>query len=288
MHIGKKYSAILLLGFLFLTITGGLPLRAADSDLGMTDSEAELLLEDEGWLDDEEKELETIADPFESLNRMAFTFNDRLYFWFMKPVAKGYNFVMPGLARVGISNFFKNILFPIRAVNNLLQGKVKRSGIETGRFIINTTIGGLGFCDPAQSRLGLRPQVEDFGQTLGVYGMKEGFYIVWPFFGSSNVRDTFGLIGDYTLNPITYLGLSDRVAGISVNSSRHLNRVSLQLGEYEQLKEASFDPYIAIRAAYFQNRRTKINDRLDTWSGIELFDTRKLVRRETLEKRDLL
>ncbi len=122
--------------------------------------------EDIEYLDEEDE----IADPFEPLNRVAFYFNDKLYFWVIKPVAKGYSAVLPEDARIAIRNVFNNITTPVRVVNNLLQFKVKSAGNELLRFGINSTVGVLGVFDIAEEKLNIKMQDEDLGQTLGVWG----------------------------------------------------------------------------------------------------------------------
>lgn len=135
--------------------------------------------EDEEYL--EEEEMETIADPLKPFNRLMFDFNDKLYFYLLKPVAQAYEAVLPEPVRVSIRNFISNITTPVRLLNCILQGKAEKAGIEYSRFMVNTIAGGLGFFDVAKKYSNLQKQDEDFGQTLGYYGMKEGFYIVWPF-----------------------------------------------------------------------------------------------------------
>ncbi len=205
---------------------------------------------------DEEESL--INDPLEGFNRVMFTFNDRLYFHVLKPVARGYRFVTPKKIRMGIRNFFYNIIYPVRFVNDLLQGKFKRAGKETCRFIVNTSVGFLGFMTPSKDYAWLNPPPEDTGQTFATWGIGNGFYIVWPLLGPSTVRDSFGFLGDYVLEPDSYLqplSLSFGIRGFEI-----INKTSLTLGEYETLKESSFDPYIAVRNAYIQNRRQAIKE----------------------------
>lgn len=211
--------------------------------------------EPEDW--DEETVAESIADPLEPVNRIFFAFNDKLYFWVLKPVAKGYRYVIPEPFRVGFRNMFKNIAMPIRAVNCLLQGKVRGFGRELLRFVVNSTVGFLGFVDVASSSMHLNAQEEDFGQTLGVFGAGPGIYINWPIFGPSSIRDTFGLAGDFFVDPLTYL-LTGTGETIAVRGGDRVNRTSLSIGDYESLKKSALDPYVSVRDAYFQYRRSKI------------------------------
>ena len=143
-----------------------------------------------------------IADPLEPVNRVTHQFNDKLYFWALKPVAQGYKAVVPEPARIGVKNFFSNLGFPSRFLSCLLQADFNGAGTEAGRFTINTVWGIGGFLDPSSGKeLDLQNQDTDLGQTLGVYGVGQGFYIVWPILGPSSPRDTISIAGDYFLSP---------------------------------------------------------------------------------------
>ena len=199
-----------------------------------------------------------IADPLEPFNRAMYHFNDTLYFWLLKPVAQGYGKVVPEAARVGVSNFFANLAFPLRFINCLLQANFGGAAAELGRFTINTIWGVGGLLDPASSKdINLSKQDEDFGQTLGAYGIGQGFYINWPIFGPSSPRDTVGLVGDAFLTPATYF--SPWYAGGGARVYDRVNDTSLKIGDYESLKGAAIDPYVAIRDAYVQYRLKKVN-----------------------------
>ena len=201
-----------------------------------------------------------IADPLEPFNRAMYHFNDKLYFWVLKPVAQGYRKVVPENARVSVGNFFSNLTFPIRFVNCLLQANFGGAASELGRFMVNTICGIGGFLDIASSKsINLLKQDEDFGQTLGVYGLGHGFYITWPLLGPSSPRDTVGLVGDLFLNPFSYLNPWGIPAGIKAYD--RVNDTSLRIGDYESLKEAAIDPYVAIRDAYVQYRQKKVKAR---------------------------
>jgi len=215
--------------------------------------------EDEDYYDplEDEDAYETVSDPLEPLNRVFFYFNDKLYFWFLKPVASGYGAVVPKPARVSVKNFFKNLGFPIRFVNCLLQAKFESAGDEFSRFMVNTIIGLGGFFDPATSNFGLKRQEEDFGQTLGVYGFGPALYINWPILGPSSIRDTVGLAGDSFLDPMGYI-CSSSECNMAVTGYKTVNNTSLRIGDYEDLKDAALDPYLAVRDAYFQYRRNKV------------------------------
>lgn len=201
-----------------------------------------------------------IADPLEPFNRAMYHFNDKLYFWVLKPVGQGYRKVVPEKARISVSNFFSNISTPIRFVNCLLQANIGGAATELGRFVVNTTWGVVGLFDPASNdTFNLQEQDEDFGQTLGVYGLGQGFFITWPIFGPSSPRDTIGMLGDSFLQPVNYLEPWEASAGVKAYDM--VNGVSLRIGDYEALKEAAIDPYVAIRNAYVQHRLHKVKER---------------------------
>lgn len=200
-------------------------------------------------------EEEVIADPLEPLNRAMFTFNDKLYFWVLKPVARGYSTVVPEWGRVRVKNIFQNITVPVRFVNNLLQLKIQGAGTELLRFVFNSTAGAVGMFDVAKN-IDLKTQDEDLGQTLGVYGMGNGFYLVWPVLGPSSFRDTVGTVGDFFLDPINYI--TPVGPRIGVRSLDITNTTSLHIGDYEDIKEASLDPYVSFKDAYLQYRNNKV------------------------------
>jgi phospholipid-binding lipoprotein MlaA len=204
-------------------------------------------------------EVEAIADPLEPVNRVFFAFNDKLYFWILKPVALGYRRVVPETVRIGIGNFFSNVRMPIRAFNCVLQGKIDGFGNELLRFFVNSSAGMLGFADVAGYAWDLGLQDEDLGQTLGRLGFGPGCYIAWPILGPSSLRDTFGFLGDGFLNPINYL-VDQTGYNLAVNGFRTVNQESLTIGEYESLKKAALDPYVAFRDAYYQYRKNKIRN----------------------------
>ncbi|MCX5896392.1 MAG: VacJ family lipoprotein [Proteobacteria bacterium] len=205
------------------------------------------------------EETEKISDPIEGFNRAMFVFNDKVYFYVLKPTARGYKAVVPEQARVSVRKFFTNVSMPIRFTNCLIQGKMKGAGTELSRFAINTTVGILGLFDPAKSYFSLSKHDEDFDQSLGYYCIDPGFYIVWPLLGPSSARGTVGLVGDALVDPASYLlELWPDYIGVSV--FQVVNETSLTLGEYEDLKKAAIDPYVAVRNAYFQYRKNKVNE----------------------------
>ncbi|MEI6562398.1 MAG: VacJ family lipoprotein [Verrucomicrobiota bacterium] len=193
-----------------------------------------------------------ISDPLERMNRVFYRFNDTLYCWVLRPVSKGYRTVAPKPVRESFERFFDNVKFPIRLVNNMLEGRIKGAGIETTRFVVNTTVGVGGLFDPA-TRWSLKAQPADFDQTLAVYRIPTGIYLHWPFLGPSSLRGTVGSAGDIALNPSWYFAIPPAVTWGAVGLDK-VNTTSLHSEEYDALKEATLDPYVALRSAYFERR----------------------------------
>ncbi len=192
-----------------------------------------------------------IKDPLQPMNRAFFHFNDKLYLWVVKPGGKGYSKVVPRPARRCVSRLFANVKYPIHLVNNLLQGKFKAAGVETGRFAVNTTVGIGGLFDPAK-HWKIEPHPANFDQTLGFYGLGPGIYFDWPIWGPSSTRGTAGLAADGMLSPWMYIG--GAAVAYGVPAYRELNGASLTLGDYEAFKKAALDPYVAMRSAYYESR----------------------------------
>lgn len=206
-------------------------------------------------------EVAATPDPLEGWNRMWFTFNDKLYFWALKPVAKGYSYAIPERPRLWVHNFFHNLLFPVRFTSLLLQAKFDAAAVETSRFIGNTVFGLGGLGDVTSDLKPFHPignTEQDMGLTLGYWGMGNGCYLVWPFIGPSTGRDTLGYAGDWFLSPTSYL--NPWYWSIAAKSYDKVNEVSLRIGDYETLKEASVDPYEAVRDAYLRLRFKKMNE----------------------------
>lgn len=195
-------------------------------------------------------------DPYEEFNRAMFAFNDALDKAILKPVAKGYRYITPNPVESGISNFFNNLGAPINIINNLLQAKFVATLSETGRFVINSTIGVLGFFDPATS-FGLEEQDEDFGQTLAVWGIPSGPYLVLPFLGPSTFRATGGMVPGYYSHPLTYYHNHGEKAGIT---AMMIIDTRAQLLDLESFIKDVYDPYTFIRDAYLQRRKYLIYD----------------------------
>ena len=254
--IRRQHVSIILLFLLGFFLLSTSLIYAADTGepdaLGFESSDIAALEKDF------EDQSSNVFDPLSGYNRIMTTVNDKIYFWFLKPVAQGYNYVVPEIVRTSIDRCFTNVLFPVRFVNNLLQLKFKRAGIEISRFVVNTTVGIGGLTDPAMAWFDLHPYDEDLGQTLGYYGLGGGFPIVWPVFGPSNVRDTVGMVGDFFLDPINYI--DNMYISTGIQTYKRLNHTSLHIGEYESIKKDSVDLYILLRDAYEQKRNRDIEE----------------------------
>ena len=195
-------------------------------------------------------------DPWEGFNRKIYAFNDALDKHVARPVAHTYVRAMPAPARSGIHNVVSNIDEPVTVVNDALQGKLKQTFQDLGRFLINSTVGLLGWFDVAQ-HVGLPHHDEDLGQTLAVWGVPSGPYLVLPIIGPSSVRDAGGRVGDLYFNPPR-----DRIPPRWRNAELVVDgldtRVSLL--QLDPLLDEAYDPYTYMRDAYIQNRRYKIYD----------------------------
>jgi phospholipid-binding lipoprotein MlaA len=218
------------------------------------------------------------SDPLEPLNRKVFQFNETLDKAVTRPVAQGYQAIVPPPVRGGITNFFGNFRDVTTAVNNLLQLKVPRAASDLGRIAINSTLGILGFFDVA-SRLGLEKHDEDFGQTLGHWGVQPGPYLMLPLLGPSTARDTVGLIGDYFTDPEFYLFTSSPESYI-VFGVRVINLRANLLAVESVLDQAGLDRYAFLRDAYLQRRRNQVYD----GNPPDLHDEDGAPRRKTLKE----
>lgn len=195
------------------------------------------------------------TDPMEGLNRTFFTVNDTLDSYFLKPVAKGYQAVMPDVAEKGVSNFFSNLNELTNIANDLLQGKFRQAGNDGGRFLINSTIGVGGLFDVAQ-RMGLdKSEGEDFGQTLASWGVDSGPYLMLPLVGPSTLRDAPSRVVDSFFNPVR------EVDHVSTRNSIRATDVVQQRAALLKLEEAiAGDKYLFIRDVYLQRREYLVND----------------------------
>lgn len=191
------------------------------------------------------------ADPYEGFNRSMYGFNMGLDKHILKPIANGYKTVTPDFMQTGVSNFFTNLKGINVVLNDFLQGKFDQGASDTGRFLTNSTVGLLGLFDVA-SELGLQNNVEDFGQTLAVWGVEQGPYLVLPILGPTTVRDGAAIVVDKAANPGTYVPGTGIVEGINDRANAE--------GALNFIDEAALDPYVFTRESFLQYRKNLIND----------------------------
>jgi phospholipid-binding lipoprotein MlaA len=198
-------------------------------------------------------------DPLEGYNRMMTKFNDATIVYVISPVAKGYKKVVPQGARVSIGNFFDNLMFPIRFANNIFQGKISNAFSESGRFIINTTVGFLGFANVATDIYKIEEHQEDFGQTLGHWGVPGGPHIVLPFLGPSNARDLSGRLVDTLMNrQINIFDSNDQE--LILKSIEVLNSMPQIVDMYDIATKDAIDLYPLLKNMYEQRRDKLIKE----------------------------
>ena len=199
----------------------------------------------------------TEEDPWEAVNRPIFRFNDTVDTYALKPLAKGYQAVTPQFLEDGIHNIFRNLGDVTNLANDLLQFKPHAAGVDTARLIVNTTFGLGGFFDVG-TKMGLQRNDEDFGQTLGKWGVGDGPYFYWPIIGPRTTRDTFGFAVDSYVDPVA------RVHDVPLRNSllgvRLIDKRASLLPSDKVVEQAAFDKYNYVRDAYLQNRRSEIND----------------------------
>ncbi len=213
-----------------------------------------------------ENEIEERSDPLKGYNIVMTRLNDSFYESVFNPVSRGYSKILPQEARESVSNFFHNLTYPIRLINNLLQGKFLNATEETGRFVVNTIFGVLGLFDTAGEYFDWQPHNEDFGQTLGYWGVDSGYHIVLPFFGPSNMRDMFSMYPDLVVNPMVYD--SNRGYNVVNNDTQSLvlvaydkiNTESLHLEGYSNLKKDVIYLYPFLKNVYEQHREKLIKE----------------------------
>ncbi len=196
-------------------------------------------------------------DPIEPYNRAVYRFNDDFDKAFLRPTAKAYKAVTPEPVNRGITNFFANIADVTSLVNNVLQFKMSRAGSDLGRLVVNSTVGFLGFMDVA-TNLGLPSYKEDFGQTLGYWGLEPGPYLMLPILGPSSMRDTLGWAGDIVTDPFFSIEVGKIYWGFV--TLRTIDYRADRLGAGEVLEDAAPDPYVFLRDAYLQQRRNLVYD----------------------------
>jgi phospholipid-binding lipoprotein MlaA len=200
-------------------------------------------------------------DPLEGLNRTVYKFNDVVDKVALKPVAQGYQAITPSPVQTGVNNFFKNIRDVVTLVNELFQFKFKQAANTTGRVALNTTVGVLGLFDVHSKAGGIRTR-EDFGQTLGYYGLDSGAYLVLPLFGPSSTRDGIGLATDlFFFDPIGYIE-NDTARWTTIAVAVVDKRADLM--DEIDIRDKAFDPYAYMRDSYMQNRENLVKDGADT------------------------
>jgi phospholipid-binding lipoprotein MlaA len=196
-------------------------------------------------------------DPFEPVNRGIYKFNERLDRAVVRPTARAYQTVVPQFVRNSVGNVFSNLRDVRNVVNNTLQGKFTDAYSDFGRFAINSTLGVLGLFDIA-SEAGIEKHDEDFGQTLGWWGVRGGPFIMLPIFGPSNARDTVGWAADFLTDPVTYVDPTS--ARYQLTGTRLVSRRAELLDAKQVLDAAALDPYVFIRDAYLQRRQNLVYD----------------------------
>jgi phospholipid-binding lipoprotein MlaA len=210
--------------------------------------------------DPDRSEVGITNDPWEGMNRGIFRFNETLDRYLLEPVATGWDFVFPDLVQTSIRNVTNNLRFPIIFVNNVLQLKPEAAAQDVARFVVNSTVGIAGVWDPAR-RIGLEANDEDFGQTLGYWGVPPGPYLVLPFFGPSSPRDALGLAGDVGVVYGSWFAVGIPIyVTAAITAVDVVNRRSLLLEEIREEREAAFDFYVFVRNAYIQNRARRVAD----------------------------
>lgn len=205
-----------------------------------------------------EAEQDNARDPLEGFNRAMYTFNDKFDRYLLKPVAKGYRAITPKPVRKGVSNFFSNLHDPGIMLNNLLQGKPKQAVSDLGRVLVNSTLGIAGLFDVA-TRMGMEKHNEDFGQTLGKWGVGEGPYLVLPFLGPSNLRDGAALPVDWETYPPNHMEEQSTRNKLLLVEMVDKRAQYLEAGDILE-QAAGQDPYIFVREAYRQRRINQIYD----------------------------
>lgn len=201
-------------------------------------------------------------DPWEPFNEAMFTFNRQLDRFLIKPVATVWDVILPNVVQRSIHNAYDNLLVARRLVNNLLQAKMGGASREVARFTINSTVGVAGLFDVAKNGLGIEPSDEDTGQTLGVYGVGPGPYLILPFIPQPlTVRDGIGYLFDMALTPTTYLFLVNPIGvSLGVNGTNTIDERSLNLDKFQTVEETTVDLYGAVRNAYLQRRAAAIKE----------------------------
>ena len=241
----RRIFRVVLVGLFFWGNCG--LLYAADEEIDFLD---------DAFYEEPTKE-NAVNDPFEKVNRVVFTFNDYAFTWILNPMATGYSELLPADIRGAVANVFYNMQEPIRAANSLLQARFADTGNLLARFAINTIggVGGLG--DPA-AELGFEKTDATFCQTMATWGIPDGIFLMVPIMGPTTLRDISGkLVDSFAVTPLYYTWAAGWEESVSIYMGKEVNHLSLHLGEYETMKEMSFDPYIAVRDGFYQYRRQR-------------------------------
>ena len=240
---------IVILFFIFFCVIST-NMFASDADQVSTNSEdfETTTIEDE------------IYDPFEPVNRAIFSFNNAADRIVLEPIAKGYK-KLPSPIQSGMNNFLSNLRTPLVVVNQLLQGQGENAIQSSGRFIINSTVGIFGLFDVGEN-IGLEEKKEDYGQTLATWGVGDGFYIVLPLFGPTNLRDTSGMVLTMLTDPINAYAANEGEAWLVPmrTAANAVDQRSQIIDEVNALRDNSVDYYAAVRSSYYQNRKAAINN----------------------------
>lgn len=247
---GKKEMETIFKSLNLKAIALGLCLALPNVTLAQSASEGDY--DDSGTYSDA-----SVYDPYEDVNRAIYGFNKALDEYVLIPVVKGYRFVVPEKGREGIGNVLDNIQSPVTFLNALLQGDFEHAASTFWRFTVNSTLGGAGIMDVA-SAAGMKEREEDFGQTLGVYGVEPGAYIMLPFLGPSSVRDAGGRVVDAFSNPFIYAVDEDAIIGYNVVNVIDGRDATLDLTM--EIERTSLDPYAALRSLYLQNREDRVRN----------------------------
>jgi len=273
----KKLLAAALMVFFFSIVWVATPVFSMDQERGTylvaqqnqeksNDKDADADEDDDDDNDDEyADEVVQINDPLKQFNQEMYKFNDGMYVVFFKPAAQVYKKILPEEIRTAVKNFFYNLRFPIRFVNCLLQGKGIKASEEFASFFLNTIVGFAGIGNVASHYPNLNPSPEDLGQTLAVWGVGNGFYIMYPILGPYTLRDSAQFIDTFFLDPVNWLkydefgGYSWRTT-IAITAYDKFNNLSFQIEDIDALKKATLDPYVAIRDAYVQHRNKLISE----------------------------
>ena len=214
---------------------------------------------------DDYKNTSSIPDPIQPVNRGVFWFNHQLYHYAFHPLNNAYKTVFPSTVRTGIYNVFDNLEYPVRFLNDILQWQPKRAGLETEKFLLNSTVGVAGIFKPSNKVPSLRDVPKtDTGVTFAKWGVPEGCYIVWPILGPKSARDTVGFVGDLALYPVTWLtfGVGGAVTGttaLAVTGPDAARNTSDKIDTYNTVTRNSIDRYLAVRSAYEQNRKQAVS-----------------------------